>query len=128
MIKIFAITGLILQLVSSIIYCGDLNSRKFDCRIIRRNDNSVLILTAEFFNGENRSVNISFKFDTEKKGISGNSSNSQSGSAVIKANSKAELSKVSLNLDKRSIIKAYLSIFKDNITVARDSLILKEVQ
>ena len=128
MYKIFAVTSLILLLVSSIIYCGVINNRKYECRILRRNNNSRLILIAEFRNNDRLPAEISYQFRTVKIGGSGNSSNSQSGTKKVKGNSEEELSKVIFNYSKSDNYKAYLQVFKDNAVISSDSIVINETR
>lgn len=128
--RIIVTTGLILLLLSSIIYSGDFNktalSGKYKCRITQKNENGQIILSAKFKNFFEKPVMISYLFMTDKNGISGTSSNSQSGTETVQGNSEILLSKVSLDFNRSNNYKAYLQIFKDNVIISSDSLVVNK--
>ncbi len=125
---IIVIAGLILLAGSSIIYCAGFNNTdlfsKYKCRIEQNEVNGRLIFSAIFKNCSAKPVIVFYKFVTKKSGISGTSSNSQSGTEQIKGYSEILLSKVSLNFNRSDKYKTYIKIFKENVIISSDSLII----
>lgn len=126
--KIIVTFGLILLLGNSIICSKDfhsfLKSSKYIGWISRQQNNSKLILSAKFKNNKTEPILISYKFSLEKKGTSGITSNSQSGTKLVGGNTEVLLSVVNLNFYPLDNYKARLRILKDNIVISSDSLFL----
>ena len=75
-----------------------------------------------FKNNTNKQVNIKYKLEAIKKGVSGNSNNNQSGEVIASANGDVVLSKVSFNLIKHGKYLIQLKILQNNKVITGDSL------
>ena len=98
------------------------NGDMYKCFIVTTKNNSKITFTGMFNNNKYEQVNIFYKLEIIKKGISGNSINNQSGDVTVKGNSEVVLSKVGFNLTKYDTYSIKLDVLKDNKIILSDSL------
>ena len=96
-------------------------NNKYKCTIVKTKSNSQITFTGLFTNNTNKQVNIKYKLEAIKKGVSGNSNNNQSGEVIAKANGEVVLSKVSFNLLKNDNYSVRLKILKNDSVISEDS-------
>jgi hypothetical protein len=100
------------------------NSTSLDDSIAKINltqkQNKMLEIEGTFYNNSGKKINISYKLSAEKSGKS-SSSSKQSGNFIINSKEEIVLSKITMNLNKNSLYKIKLQIFKNNQIIAEDN-------
>jgi len=103
-------------------FSGSGNGNNYKCFIVATKNNSKITFTGMFNNNKYEQINIFYKLEIIKKGISGNSNNTQSGELLVKRFTEIVLSKVSFNLIENDTYTIKLQVFNGNRIISSDSL------
>ena len=83
-----------------------------------------LKVSGEFINSSSEKLEINYKFILEKKGLSGKSLITQSGSYMIGKEKEIELSKTEIDINDKDLLTISLDVFQNEIVIASDSLVI----
>lgn len=82
-----------------------------------------LSITANLLNTDEQISNVDYFLTTEKKGLSGRSSTSQSGRCISIKNKNITLSESRLNLSRNDVLTVRLKVYHNKMVVAQDSVV-----
>jgi hypothetical protein len=82
-----------------------------------------LSITANLLNTDEQISNVDYFLTTEKKGLSGSTSTSQSGKCISIKNKNITLSKTRLNLSRNDVLTVRLKVYHNKMVVAQDSVV-----
>lgn len=91
--------------------------------IVTRLNSGDMSVSAEFKNGGESSVSVSYSLTTERKGKSGESSSSQKGKVDVKGNSRSVLSSVNVNVGPDDFYFIKLTTFVNGKLFSKDSVL-----
>ncbi len=78
-----------------------------------------------FINKTETPIDAHYTMDATREGASGRSVSSQSGSFRVKENQQKDLSTTSINIQEGDIWKVVLKIYKDEIKICGDSIVVE---
>jgi hypothetical protein len=82
-----------------------------------------LSITANLLNTDEQISNVDYFLTTEKKGLSGSTSTSQSGKCISIKNKNITLSESRLNLSRNDVLTVRLKVYHNKMVVAQDSVV-----
>ncbi len=100
----------------------------YKAKIVMNINDGKLKVIGEFINSSSEKLEINYKLILEKKGASGKSFITQSGSYAIGKGKEIELSKTEVDINDKDLLTISLDVFQNENVIASDSLVFNGTQ